>query len=250
MRFKEKVVVITGGSSGIGAAAAKAFSEEGAKVALTGRDPERTTSVAGACGAIHFGLGDITDSAYCITFLDEVLEIGGGKIDVLVNGAGMIVRGDVTETTDKQWFDQLNTNVNAVFFMSREAIRRMRPEGAGAIVNVSSTCGLVGSKGLAAYCATKGALVQMTQAMALDCATDGIRINAVCPGATDTPMLFSAHAKTPSRSEMERIQVQTVPMQRMGTPVEVVRAILFLASDEAGYITGASLPVDGGYTAQ
>ncbi len=250
MRFKDKVVVITGGSSGIGAAAAKGFSDEGAKVAITGRDAERTKGVAGACGAVHFGLGDITDPAYCAVFLDEVQEIGGGKIDVLVNGAGMIVRGDVTETTDKQWFDQLNVNVNAVFFMSREAIRRMRPHGSGTIVNVSSTCGLVGSKGLAAYCATKGALVQMTQAMALDCATDGIRINAVCPGATDTPMLFSAHAKTPSRSEMERIQVQTVPMQRMGTPDEVVNAILFLASADAGYITGASLPVDGGYTAQ
>jgi NAD(P)-dependent dehydrogenase (short-subunit alcohol dehydrogenase family) len=249
MRFKDKVVVITGGSSGIGAAAAKAFSGEGAKVALTGRDAERTKGVARECGAIHFGLGDITDPVYCAGFLDEVREIGG-NIDVLVNGAGMIVRGDVTETTDKQWFDQLDVNVTAVFFMSREAIRRMRPRRSGAIVNVSSTCGLVGSKGLAAYCATKGALIQMTQAMALDCATDDIRINAVCPGATDTPMLFSAHAKIPSRSEMEQVQVETVPMQRMGTPDEVVRAILFLASTEAGYITGASLPVDGGYTAQ
>lgn len=249
MRFKDKVVVITGGSSGIGAAAAKAFSEEGAKVVITGRDAERTKAVVDACGAVHFGLGDITDPAYCAAFLDEVLEIGGG-IDVLVNGAGMIVRGDVTETTDKQWFDQLNVNVNAVFFMSREAIRRMRAKGSGAIVNISSTCGLVGSKGLSAYCATKGALVQMTQAMALDCATDGIRINAVCPGATDTPMLFSAHAKKPSRAEMEDVQVRTVPMQRMATPDEVVQAILFLASADAGYITGASLPVDGGYTAQ
>ncbi len=249
MRFKDQVVVITGGSSGIGAAAAAAFAGAGAKVAITGRDPERTSRVAEACGASHVGTGDITDPDYCRAFLDEVGERGGG-IDVLVNGAGMIVRGDVTETTDRQWLDLIDINVNAVFFMSREAIRRMRLRGRGAIVNIASTCGLVGSRGLAGYCATKGALIQMTQAMALDCATDGIRINAVCPGATDTPMLFSAHARQPTRSEMEAIQVRTVPMARMARPEEVVSAIMFLASAEAGYITGASLPVDGGYTAQ
>jgi NAD(P)-dependent dehydrogenase (short-subunit alcohol dehydrogenase family) len=249
MRFENQVVVITGGSSGIGAAAAQAFAAEGAKVVISGRNAGRTRSLVETYRLAHYGLGDITDPRYCSQFMAEVAE-HFGRIDVLVNNAGTIIREDTVDTTDTQWFDIVAININAVFFMCREALRYMRRQQAGAIVNLSSTCGLVGCKGLTAYCTTKGALIQMTQAMALDCATDGIRINAVCPGATDTPMLFSAHRKRPSRQEMERVQTETVPMQRMAAPAEVVSAILYLASAEAGYITGSHLAVDGGYTAQ
>jgi NAD(P)-dependent dehydrogenase (short-subunit alcohol dehydrogenase family) len=249
MRFENQVVVVTGGSSGIGAATAAAFSREGARVVITGRDPDRTRAAVETCKLAHCGLGDITDPAYCARFVGEVAE-RFGRIDVLVNNAGMIVRQDTADTTDEQWFSIVAVNVNAVFFMSREALRHMRRRKSGAVVNVSSTCGLVGCKGLTAYCTTKGALIQMTQAMALDCAADGVRVNAVCPGATDTPMLFSAHRQRPSREEMDRLQAQTVPMQRMATPGEVTSAILYLASAEAGYITGTHLSVDGGYTAQ
>jgi NAD(P)-dependent dehydrogenase (short-subunit alcohol dehydrogenase family) len=218
-------------------------------VAITGRNPQRTRQTAEALGAVHYGLGDISDPAYCGEFLHQVADVAGG-IDVLVNNAGMILRQDTVATTDRQWLEIMSVNVNAVFFMCREAIKRMRSKGSGAIVNVSSTCGLVGAKGLVAYCTTKGALIQMTQAMALDCAAQGIRVNAVCPGATDTPMLFSKHEKTPTREEMEQVQVETVPMGRMAEPAEVVSAIMYLASAEAGYITGTHLSVDGGYTAQ
>jgi NAD(P)-dependent dehydrogenase (short-subunit alcohol dehydrogenase family) len=249
MRFDNQVVVVTGGSSGIGAAAAAAFAEEGARVIVTGRDADRTRAAVETGKLAHYGLGDITDPAYCRRFVAEVVD-RFGQIDVLVNNAGMIVREDTADTTDEQWFSIVAINVNAVFFMSREALRRMRRRCSGAIVNVSSTCGLVGCKGLTAYCTTKGALIQMTQSMALDCAADGIRVNAVCPGATDTPMLFSAHRSRPSRDDMDRVQAETVPMQRMAEPAEVVRAILYLASSEASYITGAHLSVDGGYTAQ
>jgi NAD(P)-dependent dehydrogenase (short-subunit alcohol dehydrogenase family) len=248
MRFDSQVVVITGGSSGIGAVAAAAFAEEGARVVITGRDADRTRAVVEKWGLAHCGLGDITDPSYCARFISEVAD-RFGRIDVLVNNAGMIVREDTTDTTDEQWFSIVAINVNAVFFMSREALRQMRRRRSGAIVNVSSTCGLVGCRGLTAYCTTKGALIQMTQSMALDCATDGVRVNAVCPGATDTPMLFSAHRQRPSRDEMDRAQAETVPMQRMGMPSEVASAILYLASAEASYITGAHLSVDGGYTA-
>lgn len=249
MRFHNQVVVITGGSSGIGAAAAAAFVAEGARVVITGRDAARSRAMADRYGLVHTGLGDITDPSYCRAFVEDV--VGKfGSVDVLVNNAGMIVREDTVDTTDQQWFDIVAVNVNAAFFISRETLRHMRRRKAGAIVNVSSTCGLMGCKGLTAYCTTKGALIQMTQAMALDCATDGIRVNAVCPGATDTPMLFSAHRRRPSRKTMERAQVDTVPMQRMAEPAEVVSAILYLASPEASYITGASLAVDGGYTAR
>jgi len=249
MRFKDQVIVVTGGSSGIGAATAAAFAAEGGKVAITGRDAERTRAVADRCSLVHTGRGDITDPAYCKDFIDDVVGRFGG-IDVLVNNAGMIVREDTVDTTDRQWFDIMAVNINAVFFMSRESLRHMRTRRSGAIVNLSSTCGLVGCKGLTAYCTTKGAVIQMTRSMALDCAADGVRVNAVCPGATDTPMLFSAHSSRPSRKAMEKAQVDTVPMQRMGEPGEVVSAILYLASADAGYITGAHLSVDGGYTAR
>jgi NAD(P)-dependent dehydrogenase (short-subunit alcohol dehydrogenase family) len=249
MRFENQVVVITGGSSGIGVVAAQTFTAEGAQVVITGRNARRTRSVVENHNLAHFGLGDITDPRYCSQFIDEVVD-RLGRIDVLVNNAGMIIRADTVETADEQWFDIVAININAVFFMSREALCHMRRQQSGAIVNISSTCGLVGCKGLTAYCTTKGAVIQMTQAMALDCAADGIRVNAVCPGATDTPMLFSAHRKRPSRDEMDQVQAQTVPMQRMAAPDEVVSAILFLASAEASYITGSHLCVDGGYTAQ
>lgn len=247
MRFQDRVVLVTGGSSGIGAAAVAAFAREGARVALTGRDQDRTRLIAEETGAFYYETGDISDPQYCTGVVNQVVA-SAGRIDVLVNNAGTIVREDAVSTTDEQWLQTMNINVNGVFFMSREALRKMRVNGRGAIVNVSSTCGLVGSKGLVAYCASKGAVSLMTQAMALDVACDQIRVNAVCPGATDTPMLFSAHKVQPSREDMEGVQAENVPMGRMARPEEVVKAILFLASDEASYISGALLPVDGGYT--
>ena len=249
MTFKDQVVVITGASSGIGAATAKAFADQGARLAITGRDKERTLQMAQLVDATVHGMGDITQPEYCRQFIEKVLA-ATGRIDVLVNNAGIIVREDTATTTDAQWLETMAINVNAVFFMSREALKAMRRQRQGAIVNLSSTCGLVGCKGLTAYCTSKGALIQMTQAMALDCADEGVRINAVCPGATDTPMLFSAHATRPTREDMEQRQVATVPMQRMAVPDEVVNAIMFLASSDASYITGTHLAVDGGYTCQ
>jgi NAD(P)-dependent dehydrogenase (short-subunit alcohol dehydrogenase family) len=249
MRFQDQVVIVTGGSSGIGAETAQEFAAEGARVVITGRDRRRTEDMARRTRAVHVGLGDITDPRYCAQLVQEVVE-RCGRVDVLVNNAGTIVRQDTATTTDRQWLDLMAVNVNAVFFMSREALKAMRRQGGGAIVNVSSTCGLVGCKGLTAYCTSKGALIQMTQAMALDAAEDGVRVNAVCPGAADTPMLASGHARTPTRAQLEQVQVETVPMGRMGQPGEVARAILFLASREASYITGTHLSVDGGYTCQ
>lgn len=249
MRFKDKVVIVTGGTSGIGAATARAFAAEGAKLVITGRNRERAEKVAAEIRAVHVGLGDITNPQYCSELMGEIVKCCG-RVDVLVNNAGIIVRQDTATTTNEQWLEMMAVNVNSVFFMSREALKVMREQGQGAIVNVSSTCGLVGCKGLTAYSTSKGALIQMTQAMALDCAADGVRVNAVCPGAADTPMLSSGHGVQPSREQLEQIQVETVPLARMADPGEVAEAILFLASSDASYITGASLPVDGGYTCQ
>ncbi len=249
MRFENRVVLVTGGSSGIGAAAAAAFAREGARVVITGRDPDRTERAARESGACGTWIGDISNPDMCRDAVARVID-QEGRIDVLVNNAGTIVREHAATTTDEQWLSTMAVNVNGVFFMSREVLGFMRKAGGGAIVNVSSTCGLVGTKGLTAYCASKGAVSLMTQAMALDVACEAIRVNAVCPGATDTPMLFSAHKVQPTRQEMECAQSDTVPLGRMARPEEVAEVILFLASEQASYITGALLPVDGGYCCQ
>lgn len=160
MRFKEQVVIVTGASSGIGEAAARAFAEEGAKLVLTGRNREKLEAVANSIHAVHVGIGDITNPDYCRTLIEDIFR-NHRRVDVLVNNAGMIVREDTASTSDQQWYDTMAVNVNAVFFMSRETLKIMRQQGRGVIVNVSSTCGLVGSKGLAAYCSSKGALHPM-----------------------------------------------------------------------------------------
>jgi meso-butanediol dehydrogenase/(S,S)-butanediol dehydrogenase/diacetyl reductase len=248
MRFKNKVVLLTGASGGIGVATAKLFTAEGARLAVVGRDTRRTEDVAKQSGAFMASTADITDPQACRQLVEDVLEKGGG-LDVLVNNAGMIVRADTAETTVDQWRQIMAVNLDAPFFLSREAIRVMRRrKKGGAIVHVSSINGVIGRKTLMAYSTSKGALIQMTQSMALDCAEDNIRVNAVCPGATDTPMPFSEHAVPVTREDMAERWKQLVPLQRMADPEEIGRAILFLASSDASYITGTNLMVDGGVT--
>lgn len=250
MRFKDKAVLITGASGGIGAELAREFADEGAKVAVVGRDPERTEAAAQGANAFYMSTDDITDSKACSRLVQEVAEKAGG-LDILINNAGAIVRADVAETTDEQWRRTISINVDAPFFLSREAIKIMRRQGkGGAIILVSSINGVVGRKTLTAYSTSKGALIQMAQSMALDCAHDNIRVNVICPGATDTPMPFSEHAVPVTREQMDQRWKTIIPLQRMAEPREIARTILFLASEDASYITGASLLVDGGFTCQ
>ena len=154
-------------------------------IARGGPSALSVTAVAREVGAVGFGLGDICDPDYCREYVKKTA-LRKGRMDVLVNNAGTIVREDTADTTDEQWQETMAINVNAVFYMSREALKVMRAKGSGAIVNLSSTCGLVGSQGLTAYCASKGGLVLLTKAMAKDHARDGLRVNAVCPGYTRT----------------------------------------------------------------
>ncbi len=250
MRFLGKVVVITGASGGIGEATAKRITDEGGRLALLGRDPDRTHAVAERTGAFYVSTADITLPSACKTVIREIHRMGEG-LDVLINNAGAIVRADTCDTTSEQWRSIMSVNLDAAFFLSREAVDVMREKGvAGAVVNVASINSFVGRKGLVAYSSSKGALIQMTQSMALDCAGDNIRVNAVCPGATDTPMPFSGHANTPKREEVERLLNRDIPMGRMADPAEVAAAVAFLASSDASYITGTSLMVDGGFTSR
>jgi len=248
MDFTEKVALITGAASGMGAATAREFSAAGGQVVIVDRNDELAVQVANEIEAGPPVTGDVSDPAFCNRAVETTLE-RYGQLDVLVNAAGIIVRADALNTSDEQWQRVMNVNVNGVFFMSRAAIGPMKKQGKGAIVNFGSVWGDVGAAGVVAYCASKGAVHQITRAMALDYVKDGIRINAVCPGEVNTPMLASERSEPATPELMQRL-ADTVPMGRLAEPVEIARVVLFLASDAASYMTGAMVTVDAGYTAR
>ena len=228
---------------------------QGAKVMLFGRNAARAQQVRqgiiDAGGEAAIALGDVAQSSAADAAVSATIECFG-RLDALVNAAGTIYRGDAVQTDDAQWRSNMAVNVDGTFFMSRAAVRAMRTTGNGGnIVNIASTCGLVGAAGLAAYCASKGAVVQLTRAMALDHARDCIRVNAVCPGAVDTPMLLSGHERSGAqRDEVFANNLASIPQGRIAGPEEVASVVAFLCSDASAHITGAAIPVDGGYTAQ
>lgn len=249
-----RVAIVTGATSGMGAATARLFAAEGAQVVLSGRSTAGAEATAAAIASVGGGsrimLGDVTDSSFC----DELVAFAVaafGRVDIVANVAGVISRGDVTETTDDDWRRNMSVNADAVFFLSRAAIRQMRAQGdGGVIVNLASNVGLVGSAALPAYCASKGAVVLLTKSMALDHAAEGIRVNALCPGAVDTPMLLSGHDKTGrSADDVFAANIAGIPEGRIPSPDEIAKSMVFLASDASSHITGVALAIDGGYVA-
>ncbi len=249
-----RVALVTGATSGIGEATAVAIAAAGARVMLTGRDGGRASAVVRRIeetgGAGDIILGDLTKSSFCDEAVARVVS-AWGRLDVLANIAGVMWRGDALDTDDEAWRRIMATNLDGAFFMARAAIRAMKETGGGAIINLASTVGLVGTPGMPAYCASKAALVNLTRALALDHATDGIRVNAVCPGAVDTPMLVSGHRGAGNAPDevLERNRAE-IPQGRIPKPEEVARLIIFLASDDSLHITGAAMSIDGGYTAR
>ncbi|TWI16361.1 NAD(P)-dependent dehydrogenase (short-subunit alcohol dehydrogenase family), partial [Mesorhizobium tianshanense] len=233
MTNSKKVVIVTGATSGIGEAIAEAFAATGASLGLVGRDRERGQRVLKSvekldCQA-ELMLGDVADSAFADHVIESTVE-RFGKVDALVNSAGIIRRGNAVDTTDDDWRQTFDANVSGVFYFSRAAVKSMRRTGGGSIVNIASNVGLVGCPGLAAYCASKGAVVLLTRAMALDHAKEQISINAVCPGPVDTPMLVSGHNKPVSVDEILQRNIDSVPQGRVATPKEIASLTLFLAS--------------------
>jgi meso-butanediol dehydrogenase/(S,S)-butanediol dehydrogenase/diacetyl reductase len=248
MTFTGKVAVVTGAASGMGAATAREFAASGGQVIIVDRNAPLAARVADELNAGPAVVGDVSDASFCKSAVETALE-RHGRLDVLVNAAGIIVRADALNTTDEQWQRIMDVNVKGVFFMSRAAVPHMKKLGQGAIVNFGSIWGTVGATGAVAYCASKGAVHQITRAMALDHVKDGVRVNAVCPGEVNTPMLASERTEPVTAELMERIAA-TVPLGRLAEPVEIARVVLFLASNASSYITGALVTVDAGYTAR
>lgn len=240
-------VLITGGGSGVGLEVARLCLSAGAFVTIMGRSKDKLRAAQDGLGSDHLSifLGDVTDSQSADAAIAFAAEQGGQPVDVLINNAGVILRKTAEETSDAEWAHLMTINVTGLFYMSRACARQM-PDG-GAIVNLSSTCGRFGAAGLTAYCASKGAVDQITRSMALELAPRKIRINAVAPGAINSPMLFSKHeTKKQAETVVER-NAASIPLGRVAEAEEVARAVLFLIREQ--HVTGSILRVDGGYTA-
>jgi meso-butanediol dehydrogenase / (S,S)-butanediol dehydrogenase / diacetyl reductase len=250
MIFAGKVVLVTGSTTGIGEACARVFAESGAKVMVSGRNEERGRAVAqsiqAAGGSAQFAAADLRAAGACERLAAETIGRMGG-LDILVNNAGILYTANALDTSDAQWLDTMAVNVNALFYLSRAAVKHMKPAGGGAIVNIASEWGLNGEADHVAYCASKGAVIQITRCMALDHARDNIRVNSVCPGEIHTRMVDDILAKRGGDLEQNLRELAAgIPMRRLAHPSEVARCVHFLASDLASYVTGANLSVDGG----
>ena len=242
------VVLVTGASSGIGAAIAIAFAEDGWDVMAAGRDEGRLEEVADVSERIVTWAGELAEAEDCNELVAETIE-EFGEIDCLVNNAGIIVRGTVGDTSDDDWRRTMSVNLDVPFFLSRAALPYLL-KAEGSIVNIASDWGLRGGERAAAYCASKGGLVLLTKAMARDHARDGVRVNAICPGDVDTPMLMAeAEAEGMNIDEFMEEASLSVPGGRVAEPEEVASLALFLASDAATHINGTTVVIDGGGSA-
>ena len=242
------VALVTGASSGIGAAIARRFAAAGYRVLATGRSELRLEALGAEFPGIErvvADLGSVTECERVVTHCVERL----GRLDVLVNNAGIYHRRTAEMTTDDEWRQTLAVNLDAPFYLSRAALPHLR-EWRGCIINIASDWGLKGGREAAAYCASKGGLVLMTRAMALDHAREGIRVNAICPGDVDTPMLEQEAAVDGlDHAEALRRYGRQSPTGRVSSADEVAALAVFLASPDAAQVTGAAIPIDGGNTA-
>lgn len=256
-RLTGQVALVTGGTSGIGRATAQLFAAEGAQVVITGRREAHgrkvVEEITEAGGKAVFICADHAALEDCSRVITELIA-AFGRLDILFNNAGIVVNGTAEATTEETWQRVLDVNVTAVWRMSRLAIPHMRKQGKGTIVNNASDWGLVAGEAAVAYCMSKGAVVQMTKAMAIDHAREGIRVNAVCPGDTYVERWgekgYFDSAKPISLEEANEDSGSALPMGRVAAAEEIAQAVLFLASDASSFVTGTTLLVDGGNTAR
>ena len=252
MRLNQQVALITGGTSGIGEATALLFAREGARLAISGRNEKRGHAVSEAIlksgGQAIFLRTDVRRAAECERAVRGT--VGAfGRLDILFNNAGVFYPHDTLQCSEEEWDEQIDINLKGTFLMSKSALPAMIAQGRGVIINNSSGWGIVGGDRAVAYCASKGGVVLLTKAMAIDHGRQGIRVNCICPGDVDTPML-------PVDAKMRGLKWEDYlagcakrPLGRIGTAQEIAKAVLFLASEDSSFMTGAALVVDGGGTA-
>lgn len=249
MRLTSKVALITGAGAGIGRAAVLAFAGEGARVAAVDLDPaagEETVRLARAAGGeAFFHRADVSRAAEAAEMVEAVVA-RWGRLDVLFNNAGIVLGGTAESTELAEWERTLAVNLTSVFLGCKYAIPVMRRQGGGVIINTASVAGLVGVKDRAAYSASKMGIVGLTKSIAIDFIGDGIRANAICPGTVDSPSLRGRIAATGDPEAARAAFIARQPMGRLGTPEEIARLAVYLASDESAYMTGAEIVIDGG----
>lgn len=252
MRLQNKVALITGATSGIGEATAILFAKEGASVAITGRNEKRghavTEQILQAGRKAIFIRTDVCKMNECRRAVDET--IGAfARLDILFNNAGVYYPHTTLDCSEEEWDLQMDINLKGTFLMSKCALPGMIEQGSGVIINNSSGWGLVGGDAAVAYCASKGGVVLLTKAMAIDHGRQGIRVNCICPGDVDTPMLPEDARMRGQKWDEYLVGCANRPMGRIGTVDEIAKAALFLASDDSSFMTGTALVVDGGGTA-
>ena len=250
MRLKDKVAIITGASVGIGQCTALLFAREGAKLAINSQS-ERGAAVAeqinGAGGQAIFAQGSVEEPADAQRIVERTVE-EFGRLDILVNNAGVLIPGTVDNTSLEDWERTMAVNVRGVFLMSKLAVQQMLRQGGGVIVHNASVAAVKGLKDRASYSASKGAVAALTKAMAVDYVDKKIRVNCVNPGTTLTPSLQDRIDAFDDPDEAKKMFVSRQPMGRLGEPEEIAAGILYLASDEASFVTGVALNIDGGLT--
>ena len=250
-RLAGKVAVITGGTSGIGRAGVIRFAQEGAKVVVGSRDEATGQTLVRELASqgleVTHQRTDVARAEDAARLVEAAVS-RHGRLDVLWSNAGVQEVGTAPETTEELWQRVIGINLTGHFHMAKFAIPVMARDGGGSIVFTASELGLVGASSSVAYCAAKGGVVNMTRAMAIDCAPAAIRVNCLCPGAIQTPMLERWFRESADPAELERKQTEPIPLGRLGRPEEIAAAAVFLASDESSYMTGAIQLVDGGVT--
>lgn len=253
MRFTGKSVLVTGGGSGIGLATALAFAREGARVAVADVSADRGQAAVAAAEAqgteFVFLRGDVSRESDAAALVSGTVD-AFGRLNILFNNAGILIEAPIHEMSEADWDRILDVNLKGSFLVAKHAVRAMLPKGGGVIVNTASVNALVGDPDEAAYCASKAGVGLLTKSMALAYAKDHIRVNAVCPGWVDTPLFkLEADNRSLPLEEYRRFASAQHPIGRIGRPEEIANVVLFLASDESSYMTGALVVADGGYTA-
>ena len=255
MRLKDKVALVTGAGSGIGKAMADLFATEGARVVVVDLDPnggESTVNTIKRKGGESFFVQANVSISDQIKRAMDLAVARYGRIDILCNNAGIVATKSpdtVVDLDENEWDKIINTNLKSVFLGMKYGIPIMLKNGRGSVINTGSICSIVGDYSYSAYCASKGGILMLTKAAALDYAKRGVRVNCICPSDVETPLIQRWFASAPDPEKVRQLELSKHPIGRLAKPEEVARLALFLASDESSFITGAAITIDGGYTA-